>query len=292
MSTFTINTYLVDANGEYVLQDISDPTSRIILSTQSVDVNYALARLGQASRTRPVKSFDVKKDTSDNWYLINNKQTLVGRFQDQSYALGALYGCFIYHDGDPDYFVTWIEDCLSKGGSSLDSSFNNIINSIEGSNLVSTVSAIDSSQILPALAAGESYYFAQQVSTSEVFPSSGSFADLLNFAALGADDGTTTLPGIGVWDNLAEGSSIRSLVVVLDASLNWVATNAVSSVLYKSPMAVIDFDLSQIDPAVLLDQATAVIVDNSTGTPNGVNFTYEWYRQSVVATGITLTGGS
>tara|TARA_B100001059_G_scaffold60323_1_gene56052 strand:+ start:5142 stop:6023 length:882 start_codon:yes stop_codon:yes gene_type:complete len=293
MSTFTINTYLVDANGEYVLQDSSDPTSRIILSTQSIEVDFSLARLGQAAKTRPVLAFDVKKDTSDNWYLITNKQTLVGRFPEQSYALGALYGCFMYHSGNPDAFAFWIEDCLSKGGSSIDASFNSIVNSREGSNLVSTISNIDSSQILPALGAGESYLFTQQESLSTFFPASGAFADLLNPTTLGADGGTTTLPGIGAWDNLAEGSSIRSLVVVVDGSLNWVATSTASSILTKVANPVIDFDVDIIpDPAILLSQAEASVTNNSTGVPNGVNFTYEWYRQSAVATGITLTGGS
>lgn len=292
MSTFTFNTYQLDAFGEYSLSDPSDPTSRIILSTQTGSVNYALARLGQASKSRPVLSFDIKKDSSDNWYLISNKQTLVGRFPEREYAIGALYGCFIYRDGDPNSFVSWIEDCLSKGNSVIDDSFNALRLTREGNDLKASLSSIDQSVITPPLSANESYFLAIQTTPLEPTGTNAS-TDFIAIAAL-PSSGDQELTELNGYLDLPEGDSAQACVIVVNSTTgsSWVKTNIYSSEVTKPVTPIIDFDLSQIDPAVLLDQATAVIVDNSTGTPNGVNFTYEWYRQSAVATGITLTGGS
>ena len=76
MSTFTINSYLVDENGEYVVDENGD---RIILSTQSIQVDYSTAAGSNNRRSKPVLSFQVKKNEDDTWYVIVNRNHFVGR---------------------------------------------------------------------------------------------------------------------------------------------------------------------------------------------------------------------
>ena len=289
MSTFTFNTYQLDEFGEYSLSDPSDPTSRIILSTQTGSVNYALARLGQASKSRPVLSFDIKKDSSDNWYLISNKQTLVGRFPELEYAIGALYGCFIYRDGDPNSFVTWIEDCLSKGNSVIDDAFNSLRLRREGNDLKASLSSIDQNGITPPLTGTGAYYLAIQTTPLDTSGTS-TLADFVAVASLAAS-GNQELTESDGYLNLPEGDEAEACVIFVDPSdgTSWVKTNITSNEVKKpAPPPVIVFTV-EIDQAVLLEISTAVISDNSTGVPNGVNYTYEWFRSTSVVTGLTLT---
>jgi hypothetical protein len=124
---FTVNYYLIDEDGNYVLTDPSDPTSRIIISTNSISVSSRSRGIGGTQRklTRMgVHSFNIKKDYNDEWYLFINKHQFIGRYPTQSDAVGVLYGLYTSNDGYDDSFATWIEDSLNTGGSVIDPDTN------------------------------------------------------------------------------------------------------------------------------------------------------------------------
>ena len=125
MSQFSINLYLIDENGDYVLTDQGD---KIIISTVSIDVDNESRRLGvdRWRRQATIQSFDVKKLDPDNWYLTVNKHYLVGQYPTQSMSISVLYGMYTSMNGNEDGFAVWLEDQINKGSSTIDPDKNNL----------------------------------------------------------------------------------------------------------------------------------------------------------------------
>jgi hypothetical protein len=118
MSTYSLNTYLVDENNDFVLTESGD---KIVIDTISIDVDYGAAIAGMQSRSRPVLTFEVKKDeASDSWHVTTNRQTFIGRYPSRDVALGALFGVYVRWGGHPDGFVSFLEEALSSRGAVID----------------------------------------------------------------------------------------------------------------------------------------------------------------------------
>lgn len=125
MSQFSINIYLIDENGDYILTDQGD---KIIISTVSIDVDNESRRLGvdRWRRQATIQSFDVKKLDQDNWYLTVNKHHLVGQYPTQSMSISVLYGMYTSMNGNENGFAVWLEDQINKGSSTIDPDKNNL----------------------------------------------------------------------------------------------------------------------------------------------------------------------
>ena len=123
MSQFSINLYLIDENGDYILTDQGD---KIIISTVSIDVDNESRRLGvdRWRRQATIQSFDVKKLDQDNWYLTVNKHHLVGQYPTQSMSISVLYGMYTSMNGNENGFSVWLEDQINKGSSTIDPDTN------------------------------------------------------------------------------------------------------------------------------------------------------------------------
>jgi len=125
MSQLTVNLYLIDENGAYVMSEAGE---KIIVSTQSYDVDNSTRPLVSQrwGRRQAIHSFDVKKKTDTDWYVIINKHFFAGRYQSQSQSLGVVFGLYTSMNGHDDGFSTWIEDQVNEGISSIDPAINNI----------------------------------------------------------------------------------------------------------------------------------------------------------------------
>jgi hypothetical protein len=144
----TLKTYLTDGQGEYILQDPSDPNSRILVST------YEYATTGrQWSRIaanikhpRFVRSFHIRKHNDGaNWTVLLNRTQLVGVYPTQDACIQVVQGCFIRCGASRDGSEAAMTDQLSEGRSFIDDALN--VNSLvlvrDGNDLVFTLSDID-----------------------------------------------------------------------------------------------------------------------------------------------------
>lgn len=116
MRSLTVNTYLVDEDGNYILTETGD---RIILGT-GLELEYDETFSGLAGSVAKVPhlfSFDVLwSETQSEWRLFVNKQRLIGRYRTRPQALGVLVGMFrrLGNNSD-DSLIEVISHLLSTG---------------------------------------------------------------------------------------------------------------------------------------------------------------------------------
>ena len=93
----TLRTYLVDGDGEYILSDPSDTTSRIIIESFIYGVtNSKWQRIATATGPRcPVRSFHIRRKEDTVWHLMINQQKHIGFYPSQDSAIQVLMGLFI-----------------------------------------------------------------------------------------------------------------------------------------------------------------------------------------------------
>ena len=97
MRSISLNSYLIDEDGNYVLDEGGD---KIILSTgeYEYDESYTRVGTGLGPRVPGIHSFDVVYGLStgglEEWYLRVNQTVLIGRYASRAQALGVLIGLF------------------------------------------------------------------------------------------------------------------------------------------------------------------------------------------------------
>lgn len=98
----TLRTYLVDGDGEYILSDPNDRTSRIITSEYIYGVtDTEWQRVASSTGCRiPVQSFDIKRKDDTTWQLSLNKTKHIGIYPSQDAAIQVLMGHFIKNSGN------------------------------------------------------------------------------------------------------------------------------------------------------------------------------------------------
>ncbi len=299
MSTFTINNYLVDENNDYVVTETGD---RIILSTSSITVDFSAAAAGSNnSQSTPVLSFQVKKRTDNDWYLIVNRDRFVGQFPSQSLTMGALYGIYIGNNGHPDGFSVWLEDSINLGFSEIDPAINDLKLLRDGNNTdnyLVELRSYDPTAITPS--SGTLMVAIQYRDYGQQFKATGNILDA-DIAVIDASTPTSVISGVNNylftngWLNQAENASARA-VIVDNVAGTYSVTNVIGTpVIVKDEVdpSVISFTVA-IDGAVTGGFADAVVTDNSTVDPvrhpEGVSFTYEWAREIPSLTGLSSPG--
>ncbi len=100
----TLRSYLVDGDGEYILSDPANPSSRIITDEYIYGVtDTAWQRVASATGRRcPVQSFDIKRKDDTTWHLSINKKRHIGIYPSQDAAIQVLMGLFIKNSGNLD----------------------------------------------------------------------------------------------------------------------------------------------------------------------------------------------
>ena len=293
MSTFTINSYLVDENGEYVVDENGD---KIILSTQSIQVDYSTAVAGSNNRrSKPVLSFQVKKNVDDTWYVIVNRNHFVGRYPSQNTALGALYGLYIGNSGHPDGFSFWLEDSINRGGSVLDPDENVLTLTRDGNDYSVALDSRNDSTISPST--GTVMVAVQYRADGTQFNATGNILDS-DIAVIDIDTPTSTSGSVDTyvftngWANQPENSYARA-IIVNNVSGTYTVTNVIGTpVLVKDENNDTNISFTvDVQGAVTGGFADAVVTDNSTLDPGeSISFTYEWLREIPTLTGITYPG--
>ena len=297
-SPFTINAFLVDENGDYVLTESGDKI--IIGSTTIVKDRPEYRRLGGVARRdiRYIRSFQVSKrtiPTGEEWLLKVNRHQLVGRYPDQQAALQVLLGLFTRIASGSDHAIlASLSDMLSRPGSFIDPAENGLRVERDNADIVGTLSDYTEDAIEPHT--GTLMVGLQYSDANGDFAESGAFANLsLQAINSGTADGDNLVyTFVSGWLNLPEGHSARIIIVDMDGStLNWTDTNVIGSpVLEKEVPKVVSFtneisgDSVTVVDVVLGDQAHVIITDSSTGV--SPTFTHEWFREIPDLTSLTI----
>ena len=226
-SAFTINSYLVDENGDYILTEAGD---RIIIGSTSIVQDGPYRRLGGVVRRdiKYIRSFQVSKRETD-WLLKVNQHQLVGRYPTQMAALQVLVGLFTrIGSGDDHYITQAMSAMLSKGDTSfIDSAVNDLVLSRDGIAYNAALSDYNPAEITPAV--GTHYLALQYSDTDGNFTDSGPFTDLASFKDIDSDativDGVRNYNFGGGYSNQPEDTTARILIIDMDSSFNWTVTN-------------------------------------------------------------------
>ncbi len=124
MSTFLVQEFLLDSNGNYVTDSFGN---KIVLNEFSIDTDASWRAVGGQTRLmRPVLSFSIELQGEDNWRLRVNRDQLVGFYPSQDAAFSVLYGMYTRRDGADDGFAAFLEESLSSRASNIDSAANNL----------------------------------------------------------------------------------------------------------------------------------------------------------------------
>ena len=111
MPQLDITYYLVDENGEYVLDENDD---RIVISSTAVPFDYRGCRLVR-KRMNGINSFTVNEQ-GGRWFARVNKHCLLGLYSTKELAVGAVVGAFINSGaGDLSVISAVFDDQLSRG---------------------------------------------------------------------------------------------------------------------------------------------------------------------------------
>ena len=116
----SIYSYLVDADGQYILTDDGE---RIIVDATNFEIpNSNMRAVGSsAARSKKVqyiRSFNIRANTDQTtWYLYVNQKTLLGLYPGKSYAIDALYGAFTSIGANDTFALASIQAQIADGKS-------------------------------------------------------------------------------------------------------------------------------------------------------------------------------
>lgn len=152
-----IYTYLVDGNGDYILDGSNN---RIIVDSFEYQVtSFDWRRIASSVKKPPyIRSFQIRKfDGGATWLLIVNQKQLIGIYPSQDAALQVLTGLFTRVSASEEFAQSTMSYQLSLGSSTIDDAFNNITLEQSGDDLIITLSNINTTGLATATVEYDDY---------------------------------------------------------------------------------------------------------------------------------------
>ena len=226
MSTFVfnVNEYLIedtdgDGTYEYVLSDPADPTSRILIGSNSYSVDGKFRPVGsnQGRSIPKVFSFEVKKKDEGVWYLTVNRNYFCGIYPSQAACLGVLFGMMTYNSGRDEGFGVWLEESLNTRGSVIDPDINVLSLTHTTVDITVELSQYDSAPI-----GSDTPFFGWQkvLADGSYEPITASNLSIRAVPVAIEDGGQQSHTFTSAWNDVPEGNGARPVLLSVDNSLN------------------------------------------------------------------------
>ena len=290
---------MTDESG-YVLDEFGD---RIIVAQYSISVDPAYRAIGGQLRKKAgnVFSFRVKKEDTDKWYLITNRNTFIGRYPSQDACISVLYGIMTFNDGQDDAFAVWLEDGLSRNISEIDPDVNIVTTAEADPEITGTIQNFNYATAVGSADVTGGVYMAYETSTDGQTWTGLGVSTVIGTALTAGDDGSTIIRTTtdSAWSLLPENGYIRVCIAGVDAGLNFTCLVAGNSI-FKDDVddtdlsgltMVISGDSTAGEPVVRGGYAYSVVDESGAVLDHGesISYTYAWYREIPTLTSLDST---